>query len=207
MASIRKHLLAASTLALMLASGAALAQLGNGGGKYEGVDKVNLKPAQMVEKFVDMAQGVLGADNSLLSSVGLAEQAGKAGAEAKALTPDASRGQLESALKLQTDSGLALEQKLAAKADLNDAGKQQFSAGIGELSRGVIQYAGFSRDLNDIKKNLRPIGGANSAVIYLAKVLPTSVKELGQTLKAAVAYAKANNIAVPAEADEALAQL
>ena len=192
---------------LLLACTTAWAQLGNGASTYAGVDKVNLNPPAIVAQYVDNAQTLLNADKTLLGAVGLADLAAKAGTEAAALTADASRSQIESALKTQADSGQALEQKMAAKTELNDAAKQQFSAGVGDLSRGLIQVSGMSRDLTDIRKTLKPGNSASITAIYLSKALPGSVKELGQTLKTAVAYAKANNITLPQSAAEALGQL
>ncbi|NGZ83653.1 hypothetical protein [Duganella aceris] len=192
--------------ALLLACGSAAAQLGNGGGTYAGVDKININPPAIVAQFVGNAQALLNADKTLLAAVGLPELAAKAGAEAGALAPDATRAQIENALKTQSDSGQALEQQLA-KAKLDDAARLQFSMGIGDLARGVIQYAGMSRDLVEMRKAIKPAGAAGASSIYLTKALPGAVKELGQTLKAVVDYAKANNITLPPVAAEALAQL
>jgi hypothetical protein len=194
--------------ALLLACGAAWSQtqLGNGGGTYAAVDKIDINPPAIVAKFVDQAQALLNADKTLLKAVGLAELAAKAEAEANGLAPDSTRGQLEAALKTQADSGEALQRQLS-KASLDDAAKLQFSMGIGDLSRSLIQYAGLSRDLIEIRKTVKPGGGAGASTVYLTKALPGAVKDLGQTLKAAVDYAKANNITLPPVASEALALL
>lgn len=200
------HLKRLAGMALLLACGGAWAQLGNGGGTYAAIDKLSFNPPAIVAAFVGNAQTLLNADKTLLNAVGLPELAAKAAAEAGALAPDATRAQIESVLKTQSDSGQAIEQQLA-KAKLDDAAKLQFSLGIGDLARGVIQYASMSRDLIDMRKALKPAGAAGASSVYLTKALPGTVKELGQTLKAVVAYARANNITLPPAAAEALEQL
>jgi hypothetical protein len=193
--------------ALLLACGAASAQLGNGGGTYAGVDKVNLNPPAIVASHMDNAQLVLNADAKLLGTVGLTDAAAQATAAAGTLTADATRAQIEEALKVQSDSGHALEQKLAAKAELSDTAKLAFSSAVGDLARGLTAEADMARDLTEVRKTLKPGGGAAASAIYLSKALPGSVKDLGETLRAAVAYAKANNIMLPQAATEALNQL
>lgn len=202
-----KHLKQLAVSALLLACGAASAQLGNGGGKYEGVDKGRINPQQVVDHFVETTQSLLGADNRLLAAVGLPDLAAKASAEANALASNMTRAQFESALNAQAEVGQALQQKLAAKAALDDGAKLQFSSAVGQYADGLIVYAGLSRDLIQARKTMSNTGGAASSATYLAKALPGAVKDMGATLKAAVDYAKANNITLPPSAAEALAQL
>ncbi|TFW30077.1 hypothetical protein [Duganella callida] len=192
--------------ALLLASGAASAQLGNGGGTYAGIDKVNTNPPAIVAGYIETQLEVLNADSKLLAAFGLGDQALKAGAEAGALTPGATRAQIESALKVQADSGQALQDKLAAKAPLNGQAAVEFSSAIGDLSRGLINEAGMARDLVEVRKTLTTNGGAAASVIYLSKALPGAARDLGKTLQAAVDYARANNITLPPVASEALSQ-
>lgn len=202
-----KYLKALAGAALLLACGIASAQLGNGGGTYAGVDKANPNAPDILGTYVDHAKTTLNASQVLLNAVGLAEEAGKAGAEAQGLSADATRSKIESSLKVQADGGQTLVQKLAAKPELNDAARQQFANGVAELSRGYLAEAGLSRDLVDIRKTLKGSNAASISVLYLSKALPGAVKELGQTLQAAAAYAKANNITLPQTATEALNQM
>lgn len=202
----KKTYAALAAAALLLACTTASAQVGNGGGTYAGVDKANPQPARIVSQFVDTAQVLLAADATLLTALGAKDQADKVSADARALTPESSRSQLESAIKAQTDGGQAIEQKLGGKVELDDAARSQFGGGVSELARGLVQYSAMSADLVDLKKYVKPTGGAASSALYLSKALPGSSKEVAQTLKAAVAYARANNIPVSAEATAAAAQ-
>jgi hypothetical protein len=204
-----KYFKALASAALLMACSLASAQLpiGNGGALFAGVDKANPNAPQILGIYLENARTLLNADRDLLAAVGLSEQAAKTAAEAQGLAADASRSQIENALKVQADSGQALVQKLSANPELSAAGRLQFIASVGALSRGLMAASGMSRDLTDIRKTLKGSNSAAISVLYLAKALPGSVKELGQTLQAAVTYAKANNITLPPEANEALALL
>jgi hypothetical protein len=204
-----KYLKALAGAALLLACGVASAQLpiGNGGALFSGIDKANPDAPAIVGQYVETAQATLNADQALLSAVGLNEQAGKAAAEAQGLSANATRSQLENAFKIQADSNQALQQKLAARPELNDAGRQQFVNGIAELSRSYLAGAAMSRDLVDIRKTLKGSNAPAIAAIYLSKALPGAIKEQAQTLQAAAAYAKANNITLPQVTSEALGQI
>ena len=195
--------------ALLLGCGLASAQLpvGNGGALFSGIEKANPNAQQILGVYIANAQSLLNTNKDLLGTVGLGEQAAKAGAEAQGLTQESSRSQIENALKVQAESGQALAQKLTANSELSAAGRLQFIAGVSDLSRGLIASSGMSRDLTEIRKTLKGSNSAAITVLYLAKALPGAVKELGQTLQAAVTYAKANNITLPPVANEALALL
>ncbi len=196
-----------ASAALLLVCGAAAAQLGNGGSTYAGVDKVNLNPAQIVAQFVVTTQSLLAADAGLLTALGQKDAAAKAGAESHKLPPDATRSALETALKVQADSNRVLERQMSATAALTDADKQAFSTHLGALARGIIDYAAMAGDTADLRKSMKANGGAASSALYAIKALPSSVKDLGQTLKSAISYAKANDIALPAEVNQANALL
>jgi hypothetical protein len=202
-----KNLTKLAAAALLLAAGAASAQLGNGGSTYAGVDKGKPNPGQIVAQFVTTTQSLLAADAGMLAALGQKDAAAKAGAEGQNLAPDASRSALESALQVQADSGQALEKQLAAKAALSDADKQAFSSHAGALARGMLDYAAMARDTADMRKTMKASGGVASAALYAIKALPSSVKDLGQTLKSAQAYAAANAIELPAEVKQAVEQL
>ncbi|MES2263479.1 MAG: hypothetical protein V4724_33585 [Pseudomonadota bacterium] len=205
---IKYYMGALAGAASILASGAAYAQLGNGGATFSDVEHLSGNGADVVARYVGLAQGVMNAESTLLAAVNLKAAADKAANQGKGLTPDATRGTLESAIKVQVESGQILEQQLGGKAaELNEANKKQFGDGVRELARGVTEYAGMSKDLTGLKKTLKPTGGTATSALYLSKTLPETVKELTHTLKSAIDYSKANNIPVPQEALDATATL
>jgi len=204
-----KYLKALAGAALLLACTGASAQLpkGNGGAEYNAMTKKELNVPELLRDYIGVAQGLLNAEKEMLSAVGLSEPAARAGTEAQALGPASTRSQFENALKVQADSLQALRQKLDSKPALDDATRQQFANGLGELSRGWMSNAELSRTLVENRKILKADGAIGAAALYLSKALPGTSRELGQTLQAAAAYAKANNITLPQATNEALNQM
>jgi hypothetical protein len=140
--------------------------------------------------------------------VGLKDEAEKASVQAKNLTEGATKNSLEEASAVQTASSKALEQQLSGKkVEMDAASKKQFGDGVLELSKGVIQYVGMTKDVAGFKPSVTSLGNSAGSAIYVAKSLPDSIKNLGHTLKMAIDFSKANNIPVPKEATDATALL
>ncbi|MBY0572329.1 MAG: hypothetical protein K2P84_01505 [Undibacterium sp.] len=162
---------------------------------------------QIVTKYVNGSRSVMNADAKMLEAVGLKDEAAKASLQAANLTQGATKGNLEEAEKVQTDSSKALEDKLQNnKVTMDAASKKLFAAGVQDLANGVIQYVGMSKDVSGFKPNVASLGVANTA-IYVVKSLPSSIKNLASTLKMAMDFSKANDIPVPKEANDATAML
>lgn len=200
---------AISGIALVLASGIASAQLG-GFAKSLGVGGSGggATAEQIVAKYVGGTQSVMRADANMLAAVGLKDEAEKAAVQAKNLTEGATKNSLEEAAAVQTASSKALEEKLSGKKiEMDAASKKQFADGLVDLAKGVVQYVGMSKDVSGFKPSAASLGNAAGSALYVAKGLPDSIKGLGHTLKTAIDFAKANNIPVPKEANDATALL
>lgn len=194
-------------VAMVLVSGFASAQLG-GFSKAMGGGGSGATAEQIVAKYVGGTQSVMRADANMLSAVGLKDEAEKASVQAKNLTEGATKNSLEEASAVQTASSKALEQKLdGKKIEMDAASKKQFGDGMVDLAKGVILYVGMSKDAAGFKPGASSMGSAAGSALYVAKNLPDSIKNLGHTLKMAVNFAKANNIPVPKEANDATALL
>jgi hypothetical protein len=195
---------------LVLVSGIASAQLG-GLGKSLGIGGGSGGGAtaeQIVAKYVGGAQSVMRADANMLAAVGLKDEAEKASVQAKNLTEGATKNSLEEAHAVQTASSKALEEKLSGKKiEMDAASKKQFADGLVDLAKGVVLYVGMSKDVSGFKPSVSSVGNAAGSALYVAKGLPDSIKNLGHTLKMAIDFAKANNIPVPKEANDATALL
>ena len=61
-----------------------------------------------------------------------------------------------------------------------------------------------SSDVKSFKPSMTSIGGAASAVMFIAKTLPDSTSNLMGTLKKAIDFAKENKIEIPKEATSLL---
>lgn len=204
-----KYLNTLAGAALLLACGMAPAQLpiGNGGTLFAGIDKANPNAPEILSGYIDHARTTLHGEQALLGAIGLTDLAARAGAQAQGLGADATRSTIETALQVQSDSGQALVEALAGQPPLSDAARQQFANGVAALSRGYLGTAGMARELVDIRKTLKAANAPAISVLYLSKALPGTVRELGQTLRAAAAYARANNITLPPATTAALGQL
>jgi hypothetical protein len=162
---------------------------------------------QIVTRYVGGAKSVMQADSKMLDAIGLKDEAAKAALQATNLTQGATKDNLETAEKVQTESSKALEEKLnGKKVSMDAASKKLFAAGLQDLGSGLIQYVGLSKDAANFKPSMGSVGSANSAV-YVAKSLPGSIKNLASTLKMAIEFSKANDIPVPKEANDATAML
>lgn len=203
-----KHLrisvmLGASLLAL---SGLASAQFGGLAGALGGGKGVTAE--QIVKKYVTGTQSVMKADATMLAALGLKEQADKASLEAQNLTEGATKDSLQGASKTQSDSSKLLEEQMKGKkVAMDDASKQRFAEGVLDLSKGVIQYVGMSKDVGSFKPSVTSIGASAGSALFIAQNLPTSIKAVGNSLKVAIDFAKNNNIPLPKEASEATALL
>jgi hypothetical protein len=196
-------------LALCISFSDANAQLG-GLTKSLGVggSGASVSADQIVGKYVTGSQHVNKAEVKMLKAVGLKDQADLAELQAKNLTAGATSSALEEAAKVQTDSSKALEDAFKqAKVEMDAKSKKQFSDGMADLGRGIVQYAGMSGDMKNFSPNPTAIGAATTSAVYIVKNLPASLKSLGSTLKGAVDFAKTNNIPVPKEAADATALL
>lgn len=194
-------------VALTAASGVACAQFG-GLSKMAGIGGdsagANVSSDQIVNKYVGGAKNVNKADVKMLRAVGLKDEADKAELQAKNLTEGATAGALEEATKSQTDSSQALENKFKGeKVEMDAKSKQQFSDGMADLGRGIVQYVAMGAEAKGFKPSVTSVGGTTNSALYVVKSLPDSIKNLGSTLKSSIAFAKTNNIPVPKEANDA----
>jgi hypothetical protein len=198
-----------SGAALLIMSSLAFAQLGGLGNVLGGKkNDSNISPEQIVKDYVGGAKNVMIADSHMLTALGLKDQADAAAVQAKNLTEGASKDVLESANKLQTENSKLLEEKLSGKkVVMDEKSKKEFSQGLIELSKGVIQYVSMSKSVSGFKPSPTSIGASTNSAIFIAKTLPTSLTGLGKTLKMAIDFSKENNIPVPKEANDATAML
>lgn len=159
---------------------------------------------QIVKKYVGGTKNVISADTNMLKALGLKDQAAKSELSAKTMTEGATSDALEDAAKVQTESSKAIEAKMTGeKVVMDAASKKQFANGMVDLASGIKQYIGMSSDVKGFKPSVSSVGGATGSAIFIAKSLPTSTSNLMGTLKKAIEFSKANDIAVPKEASEA----
>lgn len=205
---MKKNIIAAALgLSLAMGSGVALAQFGGlaklGGGSASA--SAGISAEDLVKKYVSGTKNVLKADTSLLSALGLKDQAARAELSAKNLTEGATSSALEDAAKIQTENSKLMAEKFAEKKIVLDAeGKKNYAKGLLELAQGIKDYTGMGSDVKNFKPSPTSIGAAAGAAMYVVKSLPDNTTNLMSTLKRAVEFAKENKIEIPAEATSLL---
>ena len=191
---------------LLAVSSLASAQFGGLSGALGGGKGVTAE--QIVKKYVGGTQSVMKADATMLAAFGLKEESDKAALEAQNLTEGATKDSLQGASKMQSENSKLLEEQMKGKkVAMDDASKQRFTEGLIDLSKGVIQYVGMSKDVGSFKPSVTALGASANSALFIAQNLPSSIKAVGSTLKVAIDFAKNNNIPLPKEASDATALL
>ncbi|MBC7684932.1 MAG: hypothetical protein H7176_06840 [Bdellovibrionales bacterium] len=182
------------------------AQLGNGGGTYADVTGVS-KWIDVMPRFVDAAQDALAADANLLAALGMPEQAAAVMSRSKEMTVDATAGTVEEIMVQHSAAVALLAPKLAASGvTLSEADKVQLSKGIDGLARALVQIDALSTDLPGLKKMMRDSGAKARTGYFVSKSLALYRAEMKQELRAAIAFAKANSVPFPPDAEIRTAQ-
>ena len=197
-------------IAIALASAPTYAQLGGLagsllGGKNSNSTSKSISAENIVKKYVDGSKDVMTADVHLLNALGLKEQAAKEELAAKNLTEGATASGLEDAVAIQTESSKALAEKMnEEKVVMDDKSKKTYTKGLLYLAKGMLKYKGLTSDVKSYTPSVSSIETAGNSALYIAKSLPTSSKNLYETLKKAVSFARENKIEVPKEATSLL---
>lgn len=177
----------------------------SGGGDLSGQND------SLVRGYVAANKDVLLANSQMADALGLKDQAAASRATADALTDGATKGNLEDSNKAVSASTDAVAKEMAKGPKLDEAAKKKYQDGMAQLGRGVLKYVGLSgpaKAFSEGVKSASPMvlpklqGGA-----YVVSQLPTGLSNLGTSLKNANAFAKSNDIPVPADATQALASL
>lgn len=175
--------------------------VGNGGATYADITGTS-KWFDVMPRFVDAAQDALLADANLLAAVGMPQQAAAVVSRSKELTAGATPGTVEEIMAQHRAAVVALLPKLAATGVvLGDDSKVLFSRGIDGLARAVKQVDSMSSDLPGLKKMMRDAGEKARTGYAVSKALSLYRTEMKQELQAAIAFAKANSLPFPPEAE------
>jgi hypothetical protein len=175
------------------------------GSKSSGGPDLMASQISLVTSYVAASKDVLTSQSKMLQALGLKEQGDKAQAEADSLNAGATKGNLETAESVQSASSKALSDALKAPVPTLDAeSKKTYALGLGFLASGLVKYTGMRSGLDGFK------GGMSGASVlqapkllsgaYIVKTFPENMLSLTDTMKNAVAFARAHGIEVPPEA-------
>jgi hypothetical protein len=181
-----------------------------GGGGSSGGD-VSGQNDSLVRGYVAANKDVLLANAQMADALGLKDQAAASRATADALTEGATKGNLEDSSKAVSASTDAVAAEIAKGPKLDAASKSKYQAGMAQLGQGLLKYIAlrgpaqaFSSSLQSASPMMIP---KLQSGVYIVSQLPTGLTNLASSMKNATAFAKSNDIPVPADATKAMASL
>jgi hypothetical protein len=165
---------------------------------------------KLVRAYVAANKEVLVAQSKMAEAVGLKESAAKLKSTADALGDGATKGNLSDADKIQSDSSKEISERLKDGNLKMDAQSQAlYGSGMASLGLGVVKYVGMRPHITEFANTLKasPMLAATklSAGAYVVANFPGNAKNVYDTLSLSTAYAKSQDIPVPADATKALA--
>jgi hypothetical protein len=178
---------------------------GNGGALFSGLGANTARPAQVLSGFVELTQADLAANAALLSALGLAGDAGTAAAQSAGFTVDTTPGQIETAVGATAAARQLVLARLAGSPALAAENQAAFAAGAVGLAQAVKGYSALTSDIVAIKKAMTDAGAKGRLALYAVKTVPATLAQARQQLQAMVQFAKANNISLAAEVEQAAA--
>jgi hypothetical protein len=165
----------------------------------------------LVRNYVAANKDVLMANFHMADALGLKEAAATSKATADALGDGATKGTLEEANKTVSDTSGAVAAEMAKHPKLDAAAKTKFQQGLVKLVQGVVKYRGLRKPAADFAagiSNASPLQIPKlQSGVYVASTAPTSISNAATALNNVIAFAKSNDIPVPADATSALSAL
>ncbi len=194
---MQRNLLAALVSAsLFLSAPLALAQTEDVPASYAAMT-VRDKADALLTYFINNTKSAMGAEARLMAAVGMKAESDLATAQSSAFAHESTPGQMEDVISLRTNGSAALAKKSAAGGiALNDGQKAEVSASIDGLALSVTQFNELMTDFPDLKKALRDAGMKRKKGLFVSRFLPQALADSKQSLAAALAVARANNISI-----------
>ena len=164
---------------------------------------------QLVRAYVAADKEVLTAQSLMAEAVGLKDRAAMLKSTAQALGDGATKGNLADADKIQSEASKEISARLNDKNLKMDANsKALYSSGLSSLGGSILKYIGLRPLVTNFANTLKasPMLALTklSAGAYVVTSLPGNAKNVYETLSYTTAYAKNNDIPVPANATKAL---
>jgi len=163
----------------------------------------------LVRGYVAANKEVLLAQSKMAEAVGLKEEAAKLKSTADALGDGATKGNLSDADKIQSESSKQISARLNdSNLQMDSKSKALYSSGTASLGTGMLKYIGLRPEVINFGNALKasPLLAMTklSAGAYVVTNFPSNAKNVYDTLSYSTAYAKKNDIPVPANATKAL---
>jgi hypothetical protein len=177
------------------------------------VSGIDMKASQadLVKQYASAGKSVLMGNAEMADAVGLKTKAAAARAAGNSLTEGSTKGTLSDADKASSETNDAVAAALKNGGGMDAASKAKFSEGMKYLGQGLLKYTRMSGPIANFTNGLKTVSPTSLPSLesgaYVASTTPTSVKNLTAALKNAVEYSRANDIAVPKDATDALSKI
>ena len=165
----------------------------------------------LVRGYVAANKDVLNANSEMARALNLKDAAASSKATADALTEGSTKGNLEDANKAVSASTDAVAAEIAKGPKLDASSKAKFKDGMAKLGLGLLKYINlrqpaqaFSAGVQNASPTVLP---KLQSGLYVVSQLPAGLTNLTSSMKNAIAFAKSNDIPVPADATKAMAAL
>lgn len=165
----------------------------------------------LVRGYVAANKDVLTANAQMAEALGLKEAAAASKATADALTDGATKDNLDAANKAVSASTDAVAAEMAKHPKLDAKSKTMYSQGLLSLAGGVGKYVGLGKNVSTMSSGLSSASPMQlpklQSAVYVVSKFPDSMSSVSSALKNATAFAKSQDIPVPAGVNDALAAL
>ena len=181
-----------------------------GSGSGGGADLSGQQDA-LVRGYVAANKEVLNANALMAEALGLKGEAATSAATASSLTEGATKDALEESNKAVAASTNAVAAELAKQPVLDANAKALYSKGLLTLATGVTKFVGVGKNVGAMGSNLKSAPLTQlpklQSAAYVVSNFPSSMGNVSDALKNAIAFARSQDIPVPADATAALAAL
>ena len=181
-----------------------------GSGSGGGADLSGQQDA-LVRGYVAANKEVLSANALMAEALGLKGEAATSAATASSLTEGATKDALEESNKAVAASTNAVATELAKQPVLDANSKALYSKGLLTLATGVTKFVGVGKNVGAMGSNLKSAPLTQlpklQSAAYVVSNFPSSMGNVSDALKNAIAFARSQDIPVPADATAALAAL
>lgn len=176
-----------------------------------GTADIGAQQDSLITGYVAANKDVLMANAKMAEALGLKTESAAALATADALTSGATKDSINETDKAVGASTSAVSAELAKAPKLDAAAKQTFAAGLVSLASGAVRYVGVGKNVKAMTNSLSSVSPLQLPKLQSAATIvanfPQSMSSVSTALQNAVAFAKNNDIPVPADATSILAAL
>ena len=175
------------------------------GSKSSGGPDMMASQISLVTSYVAASKDVLTSQAMMLQALGLKDQADTAQAAADSLGAGATKGNLEAAQSVQSESSKALSGAMKASVpEVSAESKKTYALGLGFLAGGIVKYVAMKNSIAGFKGGMSGAsllqGPKLMSGVYIVTTFPGNMLSLAETMQNAVAFAHAHGIEVPSEA-------